>query len=79
MTKAEFRTYLPKLIPLQAFHCVHAGEYEVEKGITVVTEQDDTVIVKTAFGYETRRGSLLRFQYDPAEPNHHYQAMPRTS
>jgi hypothetical protein len=57
-----FKTYELKPKTIEAVHFPKAGTYKLPEA-TVVIEEDDTYIVKTIMGYESRKGTLFRLNW----------------
>jgi len=62
---AQFSTYQLKPKTIQAVYFEKAGTYKIE-GYSM-TIDDDTFVVKTVTGYETRRGDIFRTQWAPSD------------
>lgn len=60
----QFSTYQLKPKTIQAVHFEKAGKYTVE-GYSITIDEDDTYVVKTVTGYETRIGSIFRTTWEP--------------
>jgi hypothetical protein len=59
----QFSTYQLKPKTIQAVHFEKAGTYTVE-GYPITIDEDDTYVVKTMTGYETRIGSIFRTTWE---------------
>jgi hypothetical protein len=62
----EFRL-IPKTI--RAIHFPKAGRHQIEGNYFLDIEEDDTYVVKTIEGYETRQGRLFRLHWEAVEPD----------
>lgn len=63
---SQFSTYQLKPKTIQAVHFEKAGTYKIE-GYSMKIDDDDTYVVKTVTGYETRRGDHFRTHWDPSD------------